>query len=105
MSGIDQGYYRLLKRQLKKYLANMDNLSPDMLEFIASVDEAYKQYDADYQQLDRTLELSTEELFRANLETSKVNEELDRFIYSASHDIKAPLTSIEGLLRLVRPRI
>jgi signal transduction histidine kinase len=105
MMEINQDYHRLLKRQLKKYLANGNILSTDLMEFINSVDEAYKQHDIDYQQLDRTLEVSTEELFRANLETSKVNEELDRFIYSASHDIKAPLTSIEGLVRLVRPTV
>jgi len=31
-----------------------------------------------------------------NSELSKANEELDRFVYSASHDIRAPLTSILG---------
>lgn len=31
-----------------------------------------------------------------NSELIKVNKELDRFVYSASHDIRAPLTSILG---------
>ncbi len=35
-----------------------------------------------------------------NLELKKVNEELDRFIYSAAHDLKSPLTSLDGLIRL-----
>ena len=30
----------------------------------------------------------------------KANAELDRFVYSASHDLSAPLKSIKGLLRL-----
>jgi len=32
----------------------------------------------------------------------KVNKELDSFVYSASHDLKAPLASVLGLINLVR---
>lgn len=35
-----------------------------------------------------------------NAELSKVNSELDRFVYSASHDIRAPLTSILGATKI-----
>jgi signal transduction histidine kinase len=35
-----------------------------------------------------------------NTELVKINQELDRFVYSASHDLKAPLKSVLGLLRL-----
>jgi len=37
-----------------------------------------------------------------NKELSKVNEELDRFVYSASHDIRAPLTSIMGVAHIAK---
>ncbi|MCU0420105.1 MAG: HAMP domain-containing histidine kinase [Cyclobacteriaceae bacterium] len=42
---------------------------------------------------ERTIETKNEELVKANAE-------LDRFVYSASHDMKAPLSSIIGLLNL-----
>ena len=32
----------------------------------------------------------------------KTNQELDRFVYSVSHDIKAPLASVQGLINLIR---
>ncbi|ALJ03820.1 hypothetical protein APS56_01045 [Pseudalgibacter alginicilyticus] len=35
-----------------------------------------------------------------NIELIKSNEELDRFVYSASHDLRAPLTSLRGLINI-----
>jgi signal transduction histidine kinase len=40
----------------------------------------------------------TQELQRANEELTLRNTELDRFVYSASHDLSAPLKSILGLI-------
>ncbi|MDN4165787.1 ATP-binding protein [Cytophagales bacterium LB-30] len=39
---------------------------------------------------------------KKNLELTKVNSELDRFVYSASHDLRAPLASILGLINVAR---
>ncbi len=41
-------------------------------------------------------------LILRNQELEKSNVELDRFVYSASHDLRAPLNSISGLLNLQR---
>ncbi|WP_154656954.1 sensor histidine kinase [Hugenholtzia roseola] len=45
---------------------------------------------------------SEEILHLQNEELRKVNQELDRFVYSASHDLRAPLMSILGILELIR---
>jgi signal transduction histidine kinase len=37
---------------------------------------------------------------KLNLTLEKTNQELDQFVYSTSHDLKAPLASIRGLLNL-----
>jgi PAS domain S-box-containing protein len=41
-------------------------------------------------------------LKQQNEELTKINEELDRFVYSASHDLRAPLMSVKGLLNMVK---
>ena len=37
-----------------------------------------------------------------NEELEKINEELDRFVYSASHDMRAPLSTLLGLVQLAQ---
>lgn len=42
------------------------------------------------------------ELEAANYELKKVNSDLDGFVYSASHDLRAPISNIEGLLMTLK---
>jgi signal transduction histidine kinase len=42
----------------------------------------------------------TNDIREKNTELQKSNEQLDRFVYSASHDIKLPIISIKGLTHL-----
>jgi signal transduction histidine kinase len=41
-------------------------------------------------------------LNESNSELSKLNAELDRFVYSTSHDLMAPLSSVKGLINLAK---
>ena len=47
------------------------------------------------------LKKSEEQLKTQNIELEKVNHELDQFVYSASHNLRAPLLSMKGLLGLI----
>jgi PAS domain S-box-containing protein len=42
------------------------------------------------------------ELLERNEDLSKINAELDRFVYSASHDLRAPIASLLGLIEVAR---
>lgn len=46
--------------------------------------------------------LAEEKLKKTNEELSKANSELDRFVYSVSHDLRAPISSLLGLIQLAR---
>ena len=41
------------------------------------------------------------ELIIINKELKQLNEELDALVYSSSHDLRAPLTSVQGLISLI----
>ena len=43
---------------------------------------------------------SATQLVESNKQLKKLNDELDRFVYSTSHDLRAPLLSVLGLLKL-----
>ena len=48
------------------------------------------------------LQAANEELNGSNTQLLRTNVDLDNFIYTASHDLKAPITNIEGLLDTLR---
>lgn len=54
---------------------------------------------------DVTNKVKNEELMRKNKMLLKINTDLDNFIYTASHDLKAPIANLEGLIFLLSKRI
>jgi PAS domain S-box-containing protein len=49
-------------------------------------------------ELEEKVKQRTEELEDTIKELTKINNDLDNFIYTASHDLKAPVSNIEGLI-------
>ncbi|MEQ9660237.1 MAG: HAMP domain-containing sensor histidine kinase [Fulvivirga sp.] len=50
----------------------------------------------------KRLEKSEEELIENNRKLEDVNSTLDRFAYSVSHDLRAPISSLKGLVDLLK---
>ncbi|TPE42827.1 PAS domain-containing sensor histidine kinase [Pontibacter mangrovi] len=48
---------------------------------------------------------SNTELSNTNEQLKRINTELDSFIYTASHDLKAPILNIEGLVEALRDEL
>jgi signal transduction histidine kinase len=51
---------------------------------------------------ERELKELAEEINGKNIHLEKTNAELDRFLYSTSHDLRSPLSSIKGLVNIAR---
>ncbi|MFB9864556.1 PAS domain-containing sensor histidine kinase [Rufibacter immobilis] len=47
---------------------------------------------------DLTERRRNEDLMQKNKELLRINNDLDNFVYTASHDLKSPITNLEGLL-------
>jgi len=62
-----------------------------------TIENAYEIYAAR-----QALRKKNDELGRMNADLIRTNEELNRFVYSASHDLKAPLASIMGIVQVAR---
>ncbi|NOT77210.1 MAG: hybrid sensor histidine kinase/response regulator [Cyclobacteriaceae bacterium] len=54
---------------------------------------------------ERERAIANHSLMLQNQELKKLNQELDRFVYSTSHNLRAPLLSVLGLVRLSRQEI
>lgn len=50
----------------------------------------------------KRLVISKKEIEVQNENLTLVNHELDRFVYSASHDLRSPITSLKGLLEITQ---
>ncbi|MDQ4140346.1 MAG: PAS domain-containing protein, partial [Bacteroidota bacterium] len=66
----------------------------DQVEAQRVIKESEQQAKALAEDLART----NEELRQANQQLTRTNIDLDNFIYTASHDLKAPILNIEGLM-------
>ena len=84
--------HRLLQRQVAKHLSgvSMDQLMP----FINAVNEAYLAYENDHTQLERTLEISSNELYKSNTALNEIKNSLEITV----NDRTAELQSINKQL-------
>jgi PAS domain S-box-containing protein len=54
---------------------------------------------------DKLAERQQDALERKNAELRKINQDLDNFIYTASHDLRSPITNIEALMDLLKDEL
>ena len=73
--------HTLLKRQLKRQFGESFVIPPQWQPFIDKVDEAYKEFDADREMLEHSLELSSQELIDANSEMRAVFQAIPDLVF------------------------
>ncbi len=82
----EEQIHRLLRRQVKRYLGDPDALPQQWQSMLTAVNEAYAQFESDYAMLERSLELSSQELREAN---SGMRAAYERLIESSADGIFA----------------
>jgi PAS domain S-box-containing protein len=68
---------------------------------VSEDEEGVKYFDGAIRDV-TAIKSAQEKLKKQNRELKKLNTELDSFVYSASHDLKAPLSSVKGLINLAK---
>lgn len=69
--------HRLLQRQINKFLPDNLKSSAEMQDFFEAISKAYIDYDSDHDQIERTLEISSNELFKSNQQLNESNASLE----------------------------
>ena len=84
--------------KLQSSLSEMDHYKND---FISQEVELKKAIDEQQKALQHIKEMTASDLVRGE-ELSKLNLQMEKFLYSTSHDLRSPITTILGLVNLLR---
>lgn len=95
-------YNSLLRRQLRKHFGSLDQVPADLQPLLRAVSESYDHYEEDRKLSDRSMEISSKELYEKNVLLQRQNERLDAFVYRVSHDLKAPVNNITMLSTMLK---
>lgn len=79
--------HRLLQRQVSKFLDEKKFDINSLEDFITAVNNAYHGFEEDHRQLERTLEVSSNELFKANAELRETKQNLEKIIEERTREI------------------
>ncbi len=81
-----ESLHSMLVRQLKRFRKGPEDLPADWMPFLQAVDNAYREFDKDRNLLERSLELSSEELVQTNTDL-RASEMRYRTFIDASTDL------------------
>ena len=77
-----QKIHPLLRRQMKKYCGSADDVPSELAAFLEAVSDAYFEFDTDREMLERSLELSSQELIQLNAHREAILQALPDLLYT-----------------------
>ncbi|MES2730211.1 MAG: HAMP domain-containing sensor histidine kinase [Bacteroidota bacterium] len=104
-------YHAQVAAKAERLSKTLDGIRQNLMKVIAENSQLLqltKQQNDDLAAANEELSAANEaivegidELNDTNNELKRINEDLDNFIYTASHDLKAPISNIEGLMSVL----
>ncbi len=94
-------YHTLLLRQMRRHGVVADALPPQLRGLLDAVDAAYQEFDEGRLMIERSLDLSSQELVQSNLEMRAANRAKSVFLSTMSHEIRTPMNAILGFSQLM----
>ena len=83
---MDHPHHTLLRRQLKRFFGEISAIPEEWQRFVEAVNTAYHESDSDRNMLERSLDLSSQELLQANSEMRAIFEALPDLFFRLSYD-------------------
>jgi signal transduction histidine kinase len=96
--------HKLLARQVKRQFGPAGP-PPELDEFLRAVSASYDEADADRLLVERSLELTSQELLQRNAALREREVERTQFINNAAHELGTPLTPVRLQLHLLKARL
>lgn len=96
----ETGYFTFVFQPLRNEAGQVTRISCVALDVTPQV-QARRQV----QVLNQELTAINQELSTSNHQLTRTNADLDTFIYTASHDLRAPIANIEGLVNALRTEL
>jgi PAS domain S-box-containing protein len=94
------GYYTIIFKPLRDEHQRVTRVA---MMWTESTDQVLARQQV--QDLNEALTATNEELHESNTRLTRTNADLSTFVYTASHDLKAPITNIEGLVLALRDKL
>lgn len=104
-NSLDLSINKLLSRQVKRVFGQEAELSDDLIKLLQMVNQSYEHYERDRQIIERAMEVSSEELRVSHKNLAEQNEELELFVSRVSHDLKAPIRTINSFAQLMNKEL
>lgn len=92
---------KLLSRQVRRVFGKDTEPSDDLFKLLKMIDQSYAHYERDRRLIERAMEISSEELRTSYKNLADQNEELELFVSKVSHDLKAPIRTINSFAQLI----
>lgn len=88
--------HRLLRRQLKRHSPQGENIPEEWRGFIEAVNSAYHQFDDDREMLERSLDLSSQELLLVNADLRTVLDDMEARVRERTAELNASNTRLRA---------